>query len=79
MVFHSQPPILVNVQEGEAIDGWTLESLFPDHAVFRNDSEEHELRFDVVATGKIPPAPGPTKTSTVPPPVPAPARGNPSS
>jgi hypothetical protein len=63
MVLHNQPPLLVAVHEGDAIDGWTLESLFPDHAVFRNDAEERELKLNLVAKEKIPAVPGPTNTS----------------
>jgi len=47
MVLHNQPPTVVHVKEGEAIDGWTLATVFPDHAVFRNGTAEHELKLDV--------------------------------
>ena len=61
MVLHNQPPMLVHIQEGEAIDGWTLESLSPDNALFRNDAAEHELKLNVIThvTSPIAPASNP--------------------
>ena len=66
MVLHSQPPMLIHIHEGEAMDGWTLESLSSDHAVFRNNSEEHELKLNAIASGKPSAAPAPTNSSTTP-------------
>jgi type II secretory pathway component PulC len=63
MMLHNDPATLVRVQEGEAIDGWTLASIFPDHVVFRNDVEQHDLMLNLVADGKSPVAPAPKKTS----------------
>ena len=73
MVFHNQPPALVNLQEGDAIDGWTVTSIFPDRAVFRNGTAEHELKLNIAEKGKTAAAEGPSKSSspsgpTAPPP-----------
>lgn len=75
MVLHNQPPTLVHLQEGEAIDGWTLESVFPDHAVFRNDTAEHELKLNVIADRKNAATPEPRKTFIAPGPNPPLPRG----
>jgi hypothetical protein len=75
MVLHSQPSTLVHVKEGEAIDGWTLASLFSDRAVFRNGDAEHELKLNVVPSGKAPAAPPARNTSIGQAPIPPPPRG----
>ena len=82
MVLHNQPPTLVHLQEGEAVDGWTLASIFPDHAIFRNDAEEHELKLNVIAGDKTSIAsdktsvgPAPRDTSIGRGPDPPPPRG----
>lgn len=75
MVLHNQPPTLIHLQEGEAIDGWTLESVFSDHVVFRNDTAKHELKLNVIANGKNSAAPEPRKTFMTPGPNPPPPRG----
>lgn len=59
MVLHSQPPTPIHIHEGEAMDGWTLESLSADHAVFRHDVEEHELKLNVITNAKPSAAPEP--------------------
>lgn len=59
MVSHNQSPKLVHIHEGEAMDGWTLESIFSDHAVFRHDAEEHELKLNAITNAKPSTAPEP--------------------
>jgi type II secretory pathway component PulC len=75
MVLHNQPPMLVNLQEGEAIDGWTVANIFPDHAVFRNGDAEHELKLNLLANSKTSAAPEPRRTAMVPGRLPPPSRG----
>ena len=72
LVLHNQPQTLVHIEEGEALDGWTLQTIFPDHAVFRNGAEEHELKLNVVASGKTPVVPRPRNPSIGQPPLPPP-------
>jgi type II secretory pathway component PulC len=76
MVLHSQPSTLVHVKEGDAIDGWTLASLFSDRAVFRNGDAEHELKLNIVPSAKAPVAPpGARNTSIGQGPILPPPRG----
>ncbi|HEY3919306.1 MAG TPA: hypothetical protein VGL83_16065 [Stellaceae bacterium] len=52
LVLHGKPPTVAHVEEGQALEGWTVASIFPDHVVFRDGLDEHELKL-------IPKAPPP--------------------
>lgn len=45
LVLHGKPQTIVHLQEGQALEGWTVTSIYPDHIVFRDGLNEHELRL----------------------------------
>jgi general secretion pathway protein N len=56
LVLHGKPQTVAHVQEGQAVEGWTMTSIYPDHVVFRDGANEHELKL-------IAKAPPPTVTT----------------
>jgi general secretion pathway protein N len=52
LVLHGKPQTIAHIQEGQALEGWTVTSIYPDRVVFRDGLSEHELRL-------IPKAPPP--------------------
>jgi general secretion pathway protein N len=53
LVLHGKPQSIAHIQEGQALEGWTVTSIDPDRVVFRDGLSEHELKL-------IPKAPPPT-------------------
>jgi type II secretory pathway component PulC len=51
LVLHGKPQAVAHLQEGQALEGWTVTSIDPDRVVFRDGINEHELRL----TPKAPP------------------------
>ena len=51
MVLHGKPQTAAHIQEGQVLEGWTVTSIYPDHVVFRDGINEHELKL----TSKAPP------------------------
>ena len=45
LVLHGKPQAVAHVQEGQALEGWTITAIDPDHVVFRDGPNEHELRL----------------------------------
>jgi hypothetical protein len=45
LVLHGKPQAVAHVQEGQGLEGWTVTSIYPDHVVFRDGLNEHELRL----------------------------------
>ncbi len=45
LVLHGKPQTVAHIREGQALDGWTFTSIYPDRVVFRNGPNEHELRL----------------------------------
>lgn len=51
LVLHGKPQSIAHIQEGQALEGWTVTSIYPDRVVFRDGLSEHELKL----TPKAPP------------------------
>jgi general secretion pathway protein N len=51
LLLHGKPQTVAHIQEGQALEGWTITSIYPDHVVFRDGINEHELKL----TPKAPP------------------------
>lgn len=45
LVAHGKPAAIAHVQEGQALEGWTITSIYSDRVVFRDGINEHELRL----------------------------------
>ena len=45
LVLHGRPQTAAHIREGEALEGWTFTSIYPDRVVFRDGLNEHELRL----------------------------------
>ena len=45
LVRHGKRQTIAHIQEGQALEGWTFTSIYPDRVVFRNGLNEHELRL----------------------------------
>jgi hypothetical protein len=45
LIAHGNPPAIVHLQEGQAVDGWVVHSILADRIVLANGGEEHELRL----------------------------------
>ena len=45
LVLHGKPQAVAHVQEGQALEGWTVAAIDPDRVVFRDGPNEHELRL----------------------------------
>jgi general secretion pathway protein N len=45
LVLHGKPQTIAHVQEGQALEGWTVTSIYPDRVVFGDGLNEHELRL----------------------------------
>jgi hypothetical protein len=45
LLLHNKQTVLVSLREGEALDGWIAETILPDRVVFRNGTEEHDLKL----------------------------------
>ncbi len=59
---HGRPPVLVRLSEGQAVEGWTLQTIRPESVVFVNGGTEQEfklkdLRGAGAAPGAAPPPP----------------------
>lgn len=55
LVVHGKPPAVAHLAEGQAVEGWTLKRIYPDHVVFSDQSNEHELKL-IDKTGPLPPS-----------------------
>jgi general secretion pathway protein N len=53
LVSHGKPPTIAHLAEGQTIEGWTVSAIYPDHVVFTDAINEHELRL----IDKTPPQP----------------------
>lgn len=51
LILHGKPAVVAHVEEGQALEGWTITSIDRDRVVFRDGLNEHELRL----TPKAPP------------------------
>jgi general secretion pathway protein N len=51
LVLHGKPQTIAHIQEGQALEGWTVTSIDPDRVVIRDGLSEHELKL----TPKAPP------------------------
>lgn len=45
LVLHGKPQAIAHLQEGQALEGWTITSIYADRVVFRDGLNEHELRL----------------------------------
>ena len=45
LVLHGKPQAVAHIQEGQALEGWTVTAIDPDRVVFRDGANEHELRL----------------------------------
>jgi general secretion pathway protein N len=45
LVLHGKPATVAHLQEGQALEGWTVTSIYPDRVVLRDGLDEHELRL----------------------------------
>jgi len=45
LVVHGKPPSVAHLTEGQAVEGWTLRAIYPDHVVFGDQFNEHELKL----------------------------------
>jgi general secretion pathway protein N len=45
LVLHGKPQAIAHLQEGQALEGWTITSIYPDRVVFRDGLNEHELKL----------------------------------
>lgn len=45
LVLHGKPQTVAHIQEGQALEGWTITSIYPDRVVFRDGINEHELKL----------------------------------
>lgn len=45
LVLHGKPQTVAHLQEGQTLEGWTITSIYPDHVVFRDGVNEHELKL----------------------------------
>ena len=45
LIAHGKPQAIAHLQEGQALEGWTITSIYPDRVVFRDGVDEHELRL----------------------------------
>ncbi len=45
LVSHGKPPTISHVAEGQTVEGWTVTAIYPDHVVFSDQTDEHELKF----------------------------------
>ncbi|HEY1505070.1 MAG TPA: hypothetical protein VGF92_12265 [Stellaceae bacterium] len=45
LVLHGKPQTIAHLQEGQALEGWTITSIYPDRVAFRDGLNEHELRL----------------------------------
>jgi general secretion pathway protein N len=67
LVEYGRPPALARLKEGQAVDGWTLQSILPDRVVLQHGATEHEVRLKDRAgqpaqprqPGAVPPPPRP--------------------
>jgi len=57
LITHGKPPVIVHLQEGQDIDGWTVTSIQPDRVVLRGASAEHELKLTDKPAPATPPGP----------------------
>jgi len=53
LVSHGKPPTIAHLAEGQTIEGWTVSAIYPDHVVFTDAINQHELRL----VDKTPPQP----------------------
>jgi general secretion pathway protein N len=45
LIVHGSPPTIVHLQEGQAVEGWTVHAILADRIVLVNGDDEHELRL----------------------------------
>jgi general secretion pathway protein N len=45
LVLHGKPQTVAHIQEGQALEGWTITSIYPDRVVFRDGLNEHALKL----------------------------------
>jgi general secretion pathway protein N len=53
LVLHGKPQTVAHIQEGQALEGWTITSIYPDHVVFRDGINEHELKLTPKAPAPV--------------------------
>jgi hypothetical protein len=58
LVSHGKPPTIAHLAEGQTIDGWTISAIYPDHVVFSDQFNEHELKL-IDKTAPLPPQSAP--------------------
>ena len=63
LVSHGKPPTIAHLTEGQTIDGWTVNAIYPDHVVFSDRFTEQELRL-IDKGGPPPPPPPPGQRRT---------------
>lgn len=56
LIAHGNPPSIVHLEEGQTVDGWTVQSIAADRIVVANGGEKHELRL-IDHTQPNPPTP----------------------
>jgi general secretion pathway protein N len=60
LIEYGRPPALARLKEGQAVDGWTLQSILPDRIVLQHGATEQELRLkDRAGAPAQPRQPGP--------------------
>jgi len=70
LIEHGAPPAMIRLKEGQAVEGWTLQSILPDRVVLQRGATEQELKLKDRAA---PPAQPPRQPPAVP--LPRPNRG----
>jgi general secretion pathway protein N len=45
LVLHGKPQTVAHIEEGQALEGWTVTSIYPDRVVFRDGLNEHEVKL----------------------------------
>jgi general secretion pathway protein N len=59
LIEYGRPPALARLKEGQAVEGWTLQSILPDRIVLQHGTTEQEVRLkDRAGTPAQPHQPG---------------------
>jgi type II secretory pathway component PulC len=45
LIEYGRPPVLARLKEGQAVEGWTLQSILPDRVVLQHGGSEQEIRL----------------------------------
>jgi general secretion pathway protein N len=45
LIEYGRPPALARLKEGQAVEGWTLQSILPDRVVLQHGATEQEVKL----------------------------------